>query len=51
MNMATLIRQAATEPGKEPTMTASDIKTVARRVLEEVFPANDEAALASLISD
>lgn len=32
-------------------MTEADIKTVARRVLEEVFPADDEAALADLLSD
>ena len=32
-------------------MTTTDIKTIARRVLEEVFPANDDAALATLISD
>lgn len=32
-------------------MTTTDVKTVARRVLEEVFPANDDAALATLISD
>ena len=28
-----------------------DIKAIARRVLEEVFPADDEAALAALLSD
>jgi steroid delta-isomerase-like uncharacterized protein len=32
-------------------MTTTDNKTVARRVLEEVFPANDDDALAELISD
>jgi predicted ester cyclase len=32
-------------------MTHTDNKTVARRVLEEVFPANDEAALREVISD
>lgn len=32
-------------------MTTTDIKSIARRVLEEVFPANDDAALAALISD
>jgi steroid delta-isomerase-like uncharacterized protein len=32
-------------------MTEVDIKAVARRVLEEVFPADDEAALAELLSD
>jgi predicted ester cyclase len=32
-------------------MTTTDIKAVACRVLEEVFPADDEAALATLISD
>jgi predicted ester cyclase len=32
-------------------MTTTDIKTIARRVLEEVFPANDDAVLATLISD
>ncbi len=30
---------------------SNDIKAIARRVLEEVFPANDDAALATLISD
>lgn len=33
------------------TNTTTDIKESARRVLEEIFPANDEAALAELISD
>jgi predicted ester cyclase len=32
-------------------MTDTDIKTTARRVLEEVFPADDEAALAEVISE
>jgi predicted ester cyclase len=32
-------------------MTSDDIETRARRVLEEVFPADDEAALAELMSD
>lgn len=32
-------------------MTTTDIKEVACRVLEEVFPADDEAALATLVSD
>jgi predicted ester cyclase len=32
-------------------MPEIDIKTAARRVLEEVFPADDEAALAEMISD
>jgi len=32
-------------------MTTTDIKTVACRVLEEVFPADDEAALATMIGD
>jgi predicted ester cyclase len=32
-------------------MTGSDNKTVARRVLEEIFPANDESALREVISD
>lgn len=32
-------------------MTTSENKDLACRVLEEVFPANDEAALAALISD
>lgn len=50
MNMAIANRRAATEL-TEPAMTTTDIKTVARRVLEEVFPANDDAALAALISD
>lgn len=31
-------------------MTDVDIRRVARRVLEEVFPADDEAALAELLS-
>jgi predicted ester cyclase len=30
---------------------SEDIKQVARRVLEEIFPADDEAALAEVISD
>lgn len=29
----------------------TDNKTVARRVLEEIFPANDEAALRQVVSD
>jgi predicted ester cyclase len=32
-------------------MTSADNKTVARRVLEEIFPANDEDALREVISD
>jgi steroid delta-isomerase-like uncharacterized protein len=32
-------------------MTEVDSKAVARRVLEEVFPADDEAGLAELLSD
>jgi predicted ester cyclase len=32
-------------------MTETDIKTTARRVLEEIFPADDEAALAEVISE
>lgn len=32
-------------------MTTTDIKTLARRVLEEVFPADDQRALGTLISD
>jgi predicted ester cyclase len=32
-------------------MTHTDNKTVARRVLEEVFPTNDQAALREVISD
>ncbi|MGA9102936.1 ester cyclase [Aeromicrobium sp.] len=32
-------------------MTGSDSKSVARRVLEEIFPANDEDALREVISD
>jgi len=32
-------------------MTGTDNKVVARRVLEEIFPANDEAALREVISD
>ncbi|MGH3367796.1 MAG: ester cyclase [Nocardioidaceae bacterium] len=32
-------------------MTTTDNKKVARRVLEEVFPANDDEALRELISD
>lgn len=32
-------------------MTDVDIKAVARRVLEEIFPADDEAALAEVISE
>jgi predicted ester cyclase len=32
-------------------MTRTDNKTVARRVLEEVFPANDDVALREVISD
>ncbi len=31
-------------------MTQPDIKAVARRVLEEIFPAEDEAALAEAVS-
>lgn len=31
-------------------MTDVDIKAIARRVLEEVFPADDEAALVELVS-
>ncbi len=31
--------------------TGADIKVAARRVLEEIFPANDEAALREVISD
>lgn len=33
------------------TDSALDIKSTARRVLEEIFPANDEAALAEVLSD
>jgi predicted ester cyclase len=32
-------------------MTDTEIKTAARRVLEEIFPADDEAALAEVISE
>lgn len=32
-------------------MNAIDITSRARRVLEEIFPANDQAALAEIISD
>ena len=32
-------------------MSGTDNKLVARRVLEEIFPANDEAALREVISD
>lgn len=32
-------------------MTGTDIKATARRVLEEIFPADDEAALAEMISE
>ncbi|MBA3279445.1 MAG: ester cyclase [Geodermatophilaceae bacterium] len=32
-------------------MSGTDIASVVRRVLEEVFPANDDVALAELISD
>jgi predicted ester cyclase len=32
-------------------MTATDNGVIARRVLEEIFPANDEAALREVISD
>ena len=32
-------------------MTRTDNKTVARRVLEEVFPANDDVALREVIGD
>jgi predicted ester cyclase len=32
-------------------VTTTEIKTLARRVLEEVFPADDETALSTLISD
>ena len=32
-------------------MTSTENKTVARRVLEEVFPANDVAALRDVVSD
>lgn len=32
-------------------MTGSDNKSVARRVLEEIFPANDENALREVVSD
>jgi predicted ester cyclase len=32
-------------------MTDVDIKLIARRVLEEIFPADDEAALAGVVSD
>ncbi len=32
-------------------MSSTDIASAARRVLEEVFPADDEAALAELISE
>jgi predicted ester cyclase len=32
-------------------MTSTDIKKPARRVLEEIFPADDEAALAEVISE
>lgn len=31
-------------------MTGTDIRATARRVLEEIFPADDEAALAEVIS-
>lgn len=33
------------------TDTAVDIKTIARRTLEEIFPANDVAAIAETTSD
>jgi steroid delta-isomerase-like uncharacterized protein len=36
---------------EEAVMTRTDNKTVVRRVLEEVFPANDDVALRELISD
>lgn len=32
-------------------MTDHDIKAIARRVLEEIFPADDEGALAQVIGD
>ncbi len=32
-------------------MSGTDNKLVARRVLEEIFPANDEAALREVVSD
>jgi predicted ester cyclase len=32
-------------------MTGTDNEVIARRVLEEIFPANDEAALPEVISD
>jgi hypothetical protein len=31
-------------------MTGTDIKATARRVLEEIFPVDDEAALAEVIT-
>ena len=36
---------------KGGAMTSTENKTVARRVLEEVFPANDVAALRDVVSD
>jgi predicted ester cyclase len=38
-------------PVEGAVMTRTDNKTVARRVLEEVFPADDEVALREVISD
>jgi predicted ester cyclase len=35
----------------DQVMTDTDIKSVARRVLEEIFPADDENALAEVISE
>jgi len=32
-------------------MSSTDSKTIARRVLEDVFPADDEAALTQLVSE
>src|SRR5437763_11458391 len=43
--------EVTTDPPRRPTMTGTDTKAVARRVLEEIFPANDLGALREVISD
>jgi hypothetical protein len=45
------MRGLITARNEGEAMTDPDIKTAARRVPEKIFPADDEAALAEVISD
>ena len=47
----TVTPAAAVTAAQATDFTADENKAIARRVLEEVFPANDEAALRELIDD